>query len=327
VALGIPLALGEQAPFLERRIPAVRFGTAPETARPPGTDELGGLDEARLGRLGRAVEATLAGLDAAPQLPGSTRSALVLDRRAISGWALELLLLAAVVPFGIAAIDLLARCRRRGTRLVGAWRAFRRRLGFWLAGAVALGVVAALGALPVSTDFPPRPDLPPVDSWPAAGIGALVLLGLLAWLRARLPLARTEPVAEEVELAGWAVALLALLGAAVLAAIANPYTLAFMLPSLYGWLALLQVGRERAWLADLLYAIGLLGPVVAVAVLSQQLELGFRAPLYAAALITSGTVPWLVGLALAVWLAVGAQVGALVTGRYSPVRRQRSSAR
>lgn len=324
VALGVPLALGEQGPLLGAGIPAARVGTAPETRPRPGADEIELLDQSRLTRLGRAVDATLGSLDNAVELPRSSTGAIYLEQRAVRGWALQLLFLAALVPFGAAALDLVARCRRRGTRLGGAWRAYRRRLGFWLLGLVALGIVALLGALPVETALPPRPDLPPVDRWPVVGLVAVVGLGALAWLRARSALRPTRPTDPEEELAGWATALLALLGVAALVAVASPYTLVFVLPSLYAWLALVQVGRDRAWLADVLYGAGLTGPVVGLVVLTQQLDLGLRGPLYAAALTTSGTVPWLVTVSFAAWLAVAAQVGALVAGRYVPLGRTSS---
>jgi hypothetical protein len=318
VALGIPLGLGEQAPLLGAGVPAVLLGSAPTTA--DGTpDEPEALDPARLARLGSAVDATLGSLDAAVLPSSGTEAKVFLASRAIRGWALELLLLTALLPFAAATLDLVAWCRRRGTRLRGAWRAYRRRLGFWLLGLVALGVLGLAGALPLDTELPPRPDLPPVESWPIAGVGALVLLGALAWQRERSLLAPRGTTEPEEELAGWAVAMLALLVVAALVAVASPFALVFLLPSLYAWLALVQVGRGRPWLADVLFGIGLVGPVVPIVVLSLQLDLGLRGPLYAAALMTSGTVPWLVTLAIAGWVAVAAQAGALVAGRYAPV--------
>ena len=322
VALGIPLGLGEQAPLLGRGVPAVRVGTAPETEPPAGTDEVESLDARTLTRLGRAVDATLGSLDNAVQLSTDTSGAVILPARTVSGWALQLILVTLLLPFAAAALDLLARCRRKGTSMAGAWRAFRRRLGFWLLGLVALGVVAATGALPLSTPLPPLPDLPPVDAWPTGGIAALALLGVIAWLRERTLLVPRGATSAEDDLAGWTVALVALLGVAVLVAVTSPYTLVFVVPSLYAWLALVQVGRDRPWLADILYGLGLLGPVIGLVVVTRQLDLGLRGPLYSASLATSGTIPWLVSVALTGWVAVAAQVGALVTGRYAPLGRR-----
>jgi hypothetical protein len=318
VALGLPLGLGEQARLLEAGIPSVRVGTAAELAPAPGADELESLDVAALGRLGRAVDASLSSLDAATGVGTGTSSRIVLPSRTARGWAVELLLITAVVPFAAAVLDLLARCRRRGSDLSGAFRAYRRRFGYWLAGLVALCIVAVAGALPFATHVPPRPDLPPLDRWPSAVIALLAVLGILVWLRVRVLLAPRVPVGPEAELTGWAAALIGLLAATALVAVVNPFALAFVLPSLYAWLALVQIGRGRPWLADALFGLGLLGPAVVVAVLAQQLELGIRAPLYAAALVTSGTVPWLVSVAVAAWFAAAGQIGALAAGRYAP---------
>lgn len=324
VWLGVPLALGGQAPLLDAGIPAVRVSSASELRAEPGDDEIAGISVGRLDRLGNAIDATLASLDNPVQLPRTTTGFIVGGERALRGTALQILLIAAVIPFAVGALDLLARCRRKGTRLDGAWRAYRRRAGFWLAGLVALAVATVVGVLPGPGRLAPRPDLPPVDTWPAAGLGLLVLLGIAVWFRERTLLAPVDTSSSEEELAGWAAALVALLGCATLVALANPYALTLLLPSLYAWLALVQIGRSRGWVADMLYGVGLIGPFLAIVVLAQQLHLGLRGPLYAAALLTSGTVPWLVSLALAGWVAAAAQIGALITGRYAPLTRSSS---
>jgi hypothetical protein len=324
VALALPLGLGEQAPLLVAGAPAIRLATAPEVGSEPGADEPESLSAPTLARLGAAVDATIGSLDADVELPAATPAAVFLGERAVRGWALGLLLVAAVVPFAAATLDLLARCRRRGLRLTPAWRALRRRLGFWLLGLAALGGVAVLGALPTDSTLPPRPDLPPLDTWPYAVLVGMVVLGVAAWLRERSLLAPRWSATADEELAGWVVALAALVLAAALVAVANPIALSLVLPSLYAWLAVLQLGHRRAWLADALFGVGLLGPVVVLVVLTEQLSLGLRGPLYIAALITSGTVPWLQSLALGVWAAAAAQVAVLVAGRYAPVARSSS---
>ena len=57
--------------------------------------------------------------------------------------------------------------------------------------------------------------------------------------------------------------------------------------------------------------------VLAVVVLAKQLDLGLRAPLYAASLLTTGVVPWGATLALAAWAAVASFIGAIAAGRYT----------
>ena len=92
VALGLPFAIGEQAPLLEVGVPAVRLSTAPDGETKPGSDEIESLDTAKLERLGAAADATLGSLDAAVELPRSTASALFVGDSAVRGWALQLLL-------------------------------------------------------------------------------------------------------------------------------------------------------------------------------------------------------------------------------------------
>jgi hypothetical protein len=319
VALGVPLGLGEQAPLLAAGTPAVRLATAPEVGSEPGADEPESLAPGTLARLGAAVDATIGSLDADVELRSTTAAALFLRGRALRGWALGLLLAVAVLPFAAAAVDLLGRCRRRRLPLLGAWRSFRRRLGFWLLGLVALAGAALAGALPVDTALPPRPDLPPLDHWPLGVLAAMIAFGVIAWLRERAQLAPRWSATEDEELAGWTVALVALVVVAALVAVANAVALVFLLPSLYAWLAALQVDRRSPSLADALFGIGFAGPVVVLVVLTEQLELGLRGPLYLAGLMTSGTVPWLLSLALAGWAAAAAQVAVLVAGRYAPV--------
>lgn len=319
VGLALPFAYGEQAPLLGRGTPAVRLGTAPDTSAAGQHDEVESLDGAMLARLGAAAEATLGSLDAAVELPRSTAGALFLGERAVRGWAVQLLLVVAVVPFAAAVVDLFGRCRRRGLALRPAWGSLRRRLGFWLLVAGGVFVAALAGALPRGSDLPPPPDEPPLDAWPFATLAILVLVSVGAWLRERALLAPRGAASEDEVLAGWAVTLVALLTVAALTVAVSPYTLVFVLPSLYAWLALAQLARLSGWVADALFGVGLLGPVLALVVLGEQLDLGLRAPLYALGLMTAGVVPWGAVLALVGWAAVAAQVSALVAGRYAPL--------
>ncbi len=91
-----------------------------------------------------------------------------------------------------------------------------------------------------------------------------------------------------------------------------------MLPSLYTWLWLPQLRVSPPWVTDVVYGAGLIGPVLAVVVLAEQLDLGARAPVYAAALLTTGVVPWGATLALTAWAAVAGLVGTVAAGSYVP---------
>jgi hypothetical protein len=89
-----------------------------------------------------------------------------------------------------------------------------------------------------------------------------------------------------------------------------------VLPSLYTWLWLPLAARRPGWISDALLGLGLLGPVLALVALAEQLDLGLHAPVYALGLATSGVIPWPACLAFLVWAAAGTQLAALVGGRY-----------
>ena len=317
VSLALPFGYGEQAPLLGAGIPAVRISTAADGGTPPGGDELAGIDASRLTQLGRASESLLTSLDTAVELPSTTAGELYFGERAVRGWALQLLLLTLVVPFAAAALDLLSRCQRRQVPLAPAWRAFRRRLGLWLVLLLLLAVAAALGALPREPRLPPPPDQPPVDAWPVGAVAIGIVAVALVWLRARarlIPRGRARP---EEDLGAYAVAFLVLLFLAGATALVSPYGLVLVLPSLYAWLLLPQLRLAPSWMTDVAFGLGLIGPVLALVVLAEQLQLGLRAPLYAASLLTTGVVPWGSTLVLTAWAAVASFVGAIAAGRYA----------
>jgi hypothetical protein len=78
--------------------------------------------------------------------------------------------------------------------------------------------------------------------------------------------------------------------------------------------------RAPSWSRDLLYGVGLVGPVLAVVAVAEQLDLGLDAPLYVVGLLTQGIVPWPATLALLLWAAVAGQIGSLTAGRYAAGR-------
>jgi hypothetical protein len=321
VDLGVPFGYGEQAPFLTRGISAVRLSTAADGTDVDVPDTVAELDPARFVRLGRAAESILASLDGGIELAGGTAAHVYLGSRIVRGWAIELVLLTALIPFLVGAIDFFARCHRRRLPLAAAGRALRLRIGVWLW----LGLLGGLGALagifPRDSTIPPAPDSPAVSDWPLPGLAALAALAGLGWWRAHRILAPVEPATEDEVEAGHAVALVTLGGVAVATALVSPYGLLFVLPSLYAWLWLPQVERGPGWVSDVLYGLGLAGPALALVVIGTQLALGWDTPLYVVSLMTLGLIPWTTVLVLIVWAAVAAQVAALATGRYRPVGR------
>jgi peptidase M28-like protein len=313
--LGFPFALGEQGPFVARGIPAITLTTGGE--RPPDGFADPALDVARLGEVGRAAQNLLGSLDAGLELAQGTTTYIYFGRRIVRGWAIELVLLAALLPFLIATIDLFARCRRRRIELGPAVRALRRRLGFWAyAGALVL-LAAKLGLFP---DAEPRP-LPtnlggletPSAPWLVV-FGALLLCG---WLVARERLLPRDPAEFEEMLAGYTVALLSLAVVALLVIATNPFALIYLLPSLYAWLWLPQVHATSSWARGLLLVAGLGGPLLLVVTFARRYALGWDAPWYLLSLLGVGYVPWIAAAVVLAWAAVAAQFAALVAGRYA----------
>jgi hypothetical protein len=315
--LGFPFTLGEQGPFVARGIPAVTLTTLPRGASRGFGDT--GFDSARLGELGRAAEHLVGSLDAGLELAQGTTSFVYLGSRVLRGWALQLVLLTALLPFVIGTVDLFARCRRRRIPLGPAARSLRIRLLFWaFAAAVVLGAALA-GAFPRGE---PRP-LPPSSELYAPDPVALVLLGgvlLAGWLVARERVLPARPARAEETLAGHTVALVALGLVALLVVATNPFSLVYLLPSLYTWLWLPQLQSAGVLPRLGVLALGLTPPLLLVLSISSRLGLAATdAPAYLVSLVASGYVPWSAVALGACWAAVGAQLAALAVGRYAGV--------
>lgn len=319
VNLGVPFGYGEQAPFLGRRISAIRLSTASDRGGTPKAGTIERLDANRFVQLGRAADEIVASLDGGIELAGGTAAYLYLGNRIVRGWTLEFLLLTSLIPFLVGAIDLFARSRRRRLPFRGAWRALRTRFGLWLwiMGVVALA--ALVGVFPRGLAIPPPPGSPAVTDRPVVGLIAVGALALLGFWRTRRVLAPQGTVEPDDVLAGYAVALLALGVVGIATAVISPYGTVFVLPSLYAWLWLPQVAARSTWARDLLFGLGLIGPALAAVAVGTQLGLGLDAPLYLVSLMTLGFIPWTTALVLVGWAAIAGQLGALAAGRYAPV--------
>jgi hypothetical protein len=312
---GFPFTLGEQGPFVSRGLPALTMTTVPDgPAQGFGDSRLSGE---RLGELGRATQNLIGSLDAGLELPRGTSSYVYLGTRIVRGWAIELVLLTALLPFAIGAVDLFARCRRRRIRLAAAARSLRSRLLFWGYAGLLVLAAARLGALPLG-EARPLPASGVEYSPSPLVLGALGALGLLGWLVVRERLIPRRPVALEEALAGHAVALLALGLLALLVVATNPYSLIYLLPSLYAWLWLPQAHAASPVVRAALLVAGLAGPVALVLSFALRLDLGGDAPWYLLTLVVSGYVPWTAALLGVAWLAIAAQLATLVSGRYAP---------
>ena len=315
VGLGFPFNPYEQAPLVSRGIPAVTVTTA--GARPPGArgHGTGPLDVGHLGTIGLAAQDAVDAMEQGVSLAQGPSSYVFLGQRLIRGWAIEIVLVAMLLPFLAAAVDLFARCRRRRISIAPALRSYRSRLGFWAwVGAIFL-IFTALGLW--GGDYGHAPPLSSV-SWPGGALVALVLLTGAGWLVARSRLLPKRQILPEERLAGHSAALLALGVVGLLVAAANPFSLLFVLPSLHAWLWLPQVQTRHAALRASVFAAGFLGPALLVWTFATHYGLGWDAPWYIVKLFAVGYAPLPLLVISLAWLAAAGQLGALAAGRYAP---------
>jgi hypothetical protein len=309
-----PLGIGEQAPFIGRGIAAVTLdGSSPNTS--PGLDQLHGLDAARTGEIGNAVQALVLAYEAGPAFESPASSYLLSSDRVIRGWTLQLLLLALVVPAVLPLLDLVARGTRRGIPLAAALRDLGRRLAAPLAALAVMRIAGMVGAVP-DLHAPPFPgDTAGVSLW----VPALALIAaIVAWRLARHPAAQADardPGAAGV--AGYVAALFGALVAAGLALLGNPYALVLALPALHLWLVLPSLARLGLIARLSIVGLGWIGPALLVAALAGPVALGGSAPLWTVRLLAVGALPLGVVLSLAMLVAATSQLVAIVSGRYA----------
>ena len=318
VDLGFPYSLYEQAPFLAHGIGAVTLTTAKDLPPEPVGDTATGLRVGKLNQVGRTAQDLLGTLDEGLEFATGTSSYLYLDSRMIRGWAIELVLIACLLPFFAAAVDLFARCRRRRIPLAPAMRGLRSRLGFWIWVVALFEEFNLLGAWPDGAPRPVSPRSAAATDWPTQMLIVLGLLALAGWLVTRERLMPRREITTEEELAGHTAALLSLGALALLVVATNPFALVFLLPSLHAWLWLPQVRRATGPLRIGVYSLGLAGPALLLGEFAGRYGLGWDAPWYLAELRVVGYVPFIVMPLLVIWLAGAGQLATLAVRRYAP---------
>ena len=323
VALAFPFSPYEQAPFVSRGVPAVAITTAGD--RPPGVVPVGHerLDVRRLGQIGRATQNAIDSMEQGLAFAQGPSSYVYLGQRLVRGWAIEIVLVAALFPFLAATVDLFARCRRRRIPIAPALRSYRSRLAFWIWVGAVFGVLAALGAWGEHTGRPPT--LARVH-WASGSLAAMAAMAGLGWIVSRDRLLPRRRVRAEEVLAGHTAALLALGVVGLLVVATDPFALVFLLPCLHVWLWLPQVHSRGRWARAIVLLAGLIGPALVVWSFAGRYGLGWDAPWYVVQLFAAGYAPVpLLAIGLA-WLAAAGQLVALAAGRYAayPAVHERS---
>jgi hypothetical protein len=278
--LAWPLTLREQGPLVRSGLDAVTLTAHGELPRPPGADPLSGVSADRLTRFGRAGFATVLAFDSPRFRGGGPHRDLVMGRNVLPSWSLALLAAALTLPALVAAIDAVARARRRRAP-VGDW------IGWALGASLAFGVVAAgaivfelAGWLPRSIEEAVAPATAP-SFWEAApALAALGLLLALAWLTVRRVFAGEAHLRDN---ASGAAAVALMLAVEVMAlCVFNPYAALLLVPVAH--LSLLAALPERprsSVLAPAILAGGLALPAAALLYYGAQLDLGLSLDAYA----------------------------------------------
>jgi Peptidase family M28 len=321
IDLAFPLNLYEHAPFVGLGIPAVTITAAGDVPPAPELDQvrtLEPLEQQRFAQIGRAAQTLIGSVDQGLETSRGGAPYLWFGPRLVRGWAIQLVLIGALLPFLAAAVDLFARCRRRRIPLAPAVRSYRSRLAFWLFVGAVFALLSAAGVWAHGVSAPLAPQADGVGVWPVAAVVVLAVAGAVGWLVARERLLPRRAVSTEEQLAGHTVALLILGLIALLVVATNTFALLFLLPSLHAWVWLPQVRDRAAWIRFAVLAAGFAGPALLVWSVGSRFQLGVDAPAYLVQLVAVGYVPVpLVVLSLA-WLAVAGQLGALAAGRYAP---------
>ena len=269
--LVFPFATGEQGVLDADGLPAVLVQASGE--RGPSPHEA--LSGERLQGIGRGILDAVDALDTAPDISPAMQTSVVLQRQVLPAWAVELLGITLLVPVLVAAVDALARVRRR-RRPVGRWDAVDAQL---------LAAVPLLRAVRVSAGTPRDPGLRAVRAR-ARQRDALRRQGRHRGrgggphVRPRVgPVERARATprlghAPHPDVAGLAL-LLILAPLAVIVWLGDPFTALLLVPAVHLWLVLAAPElRPRRPLALLLVALALAPLALLIVFYAHQLGVG-----------------------------------------------------
>ncbi|HTD09481.1 MAG TPA: M28 family peptidase [Solirubrobacteraceae bacterium] len=298
--LVFPMALGEQAVLGAAGVPSVLIQTSGERGPAPGEQ----VSMERLEGFGRAALSAVDALDVAPDVSPTMQTGLLLAHKTMPMWVLRLLVLALLLPPLIAAVDGLARARRR--RLpTGRWMLWTLScaLPFFSCALLAylLGWLGILGATPFG---PVLSGALPFAGEAVTAVVAIALTFALTWLLWSVFVRRigwrTRP---SVEVTGLAMVLVALV-VTLLTWIANPLMALLAIPALHLWLLLAAPdalglgGRSRRLASLALVALGVAPVVLLIVFYAYQFGLDVGAVAWAGVLLAAGGYVGLVGAIL-----------------------------
>jgi hypothetical protein len=306
--LGLPLSVSEQGVINAHGLPAVLVGQSGELGPPADAP----VSEGRMEAMGRAVLRSITALDEGTEVvPDRPQSVVLLRNQVLPLWAIRLLGAALILPALLAAVDGLARVRRRRETLAG-WLVWALLLGSpFLAAGLGLRLMRLLG-LVTAPSAPVAPGVLPVSAGTAVAGAMIVLLGfLLSW-----PALRHRAGESGGGGAGIAAALL-VIALTVAIWVWNPYAAMFLVPAVHLWLlAVAPEVRLPAIGRGLLVLIALVPFALAFLAYMIALHTGPIALAWMGVLLVSGGHVSIVSLLL--WSAVaGTALAALVAALHT----------
>ena len=301
--LAFGATVGEQGPLNAAGIPAVLVQGSGE--RGPSTGDP--VSVARLEGLGRSVLSAVDSLDTGPNIPAATQKGLLVGRKAIPAWVLQLLVGTLLLPPLIVVADALARARRRRLA-VARWSLWTLLCAApFLAAALFALLLGAVGIIGAAPGEPVPPDALSFGASAATTVAAVLLALVLAWLIWPVLIRRLGARARPDSDAAGVGLMLVLLPLAVVVWLASPVTALLLLPAVHLWLLIVSPElRPRPGVALGLVAAGLVPLALLAAFYADQLGLGPGRVAWMAVLLVAGghiTFPavllWVVSLGCA----------------------------
>ena len=311
--LAFPLSVGEQGPLGAAGLPAVLIQRSGEVGPSPGDATGSPASQQRFQDLGRGVLRAINALDTGPDVGPPTRDVL-LGSRVLPAWGIRLLALLLTLPVLFAAVDMLARLRRR-REPVAPWLTWLvlAAVPFAVTGLFAAllgrtGLLAAAPTGPVTSS-----QLPPGTAADVALVCVALVFGL-GWML-RTSLSRRLGLGAGARPGGWsglaAALILGACGLVLVTWLVNPYAALLGLLPLHLWLLATTLDPPPPRAVGVGLVVLSLLPIVLVALIYRaRLGLGPLGFAWSGLLLVAGG--HIGPLALAAWsLAAGGVVAAL----------------
>ena len=267
--LAVPLTLTSQGPLGAEGISAVTLQESGERGPSPGTE----VSQDGLQAFGRAALRAISALDNGPDVPEGPRPYIVVQKRVLPEWAIQLIGGVLLFPALLASVDGLARVRRRGSPVLVWLRWIAAAAVPFLLAALLARLLGLVGMVPA-----PRgafdPEALPIDYAALTAVGLAVVLGfVIRPAVTRLLGARSLPPAGDSPGAAAAIGV-AMTALAVGIWAVNPYTALLLVPAVHLWLlATVPEVRVPRGIGLLLVLLGIAPFVLVAAYYAQQFGL------------------------------------------------------